>query len=116
MNAGSVQFNMINYSPIVLINDFFYKGNYSNMNKLMEAFCISFVYPPANCKYISEFESVNHFKAMNVFTFMFYTLVCSLIFGCFGVSTFYCFYKRKMQNQLSKDLNDKISEALSQYY
>lgn len=41
-NNDNIKYYLINYSPIVFINGYMYKGNYKDSNHLMEAFCNSF--------------------------------------------------------------------------
>ena len=46
-NNDNIKYYLINYSPIVFINGYMYKGNYKDSSHLMEAFCNSFEEVPS---------------------------------------------------------------------
>lgn len=48
-NNDNIKYYLINYSPIVFINGYMYKGNYNDSNHLIEAFCNSFEEAPQKC-------------------------------------------------------------------
>ena len=48
-NDDDTKYYLINYSPIVFINGYMYKGNYRDPDHLMEAFCNSFEEMPTKC-------------------------------------------------------------------
>ena len=51
-NYENIRVLVINYSPLIFINGSYFKGNYDNMDHLMESFCNSFESPPDNCKHL----------------------------------------------------------------
>ncbi len=54
-NNDRVKFFLINYSPILFINNYMYKGNYKDSTHLMEAFCSSFEEAPRMCDNLEIF-------------------------------------------------------------
>lgn len=54
-NDDDIKYYLINYSPIVFINGYMYKGNYRDPDHLMEAFCNSFEEMPLKCHNLQAF-------------------------------------------------------------
>lgn len=115
-NNEKVKYNLINYSPIVFINGYFYKGNYSNSNFLMEAFCNSFEVAPPLCNKLEAFAQYKDFSSVGLFKFVCYTILIGLLCIILTVIVFYIGYRQRMQSKFNVELNAKINEALAKYY
>lgn len=115
-NNDDIKYYLLNYSPIVFINGYMYKGNYRDSNHLMEAFCNSFEKPPKGCENLEAFKEYNDFSSAGIIKFVIISVICTLFIIFFLVGVFYVFYRKKIHRNFKTELNTKINEALSKYY
>lgn len=115
-NHDEVKYLLINYSPLIFINGAYYKGNYEDVNHLLESVCNAFDNSPAPCARLESFQSTYDLNSWHFFRF----IVKSLIFACFialaALITHYFLYRRKIKRIIEFELNDKINEALEKHY
>jgi hypothetical protein len=116
LNHDNVKYFLINYSPLIFINGNYYKGNFDNGEYFFEAVCNSFENPPDRCKDLAIFKSVHQFNAASLFRFIAVSLGLCVIAAVILVIVFYVFYKKKIRRKFDYELNEKINEALAQYY
>ena len=115
-NNDDIKYYLLNYSPIVFINGYMYKGNYRDSNHLMEAFCNSFEEAPKGCENLDAFKEYNDFSSAGIIKFIIISVVVTLFIIFFLVGVFYIFYRKKIHRNFKTELNTKINEALSKYY
>lgn len=115
-NNDNIKYYLINFSPIVFINGFIFKGNYQDSNHLMEAFCNSFEEPPKNCNKLSFYEPYHSFNSFSILSFIFNTILVCLVIAFISIVCFYIFYRRKMAMKFDTELGSRINDALSKYY
>ena len=116
LNHDNVKYFLINYSPLIFINGNYYKGNFDNGEYFFEALCNSFETPPNKCKDLEIFKSVHQFNAASLFRFVAISLGLCVLAAVILVIVFYVFYKKKIRRKFDYELNEKINEALAQYY
>lgn len=116
LNHDNVKYFLINYSPLIFINGNYYKGNFDNGEYFFEAVCNSFENPPDRCKDLEIFKSVHQFNAASLFRFIAISLGLCVLAAIILVIVFYVFYKKKIRRKFDYELNEKINEALAQYY
>ena len=116
LNHDNVKYFLINYSPLIFINGNYYKGNFDNGEYFFEALCNSFETPPDKCKDLEIFKSVHQFNAASLFRFVAISLGLCVLAAVILVIVFYVFYKKKIRRKFDYELNEKINEALAQYY
>lgn len=115
-NNEKIKYNLINYSPLIFINGYFYRGNYQDSHHLTEAFCNSFEVPPAGCEKLEAFQQFSDYSSVGILKFVLLTLFFCLAFVSVTVVVFYVYYRRRMSSRFGVELNQKINEALSKYY
>ena len=111
-NYEETKYFLINYSPLLFINGFYYKGNFDDVSHLFETICNSFEETPAVCNQLEAFmvsEDTNYAKLV---VFMSAAFVSSIAIVVVSLLVFYIFYKRRMRKRFVSELNDKISKAL----
>lgn len=107
---------LIDYTPLIFINDKFYKGNYFDSNHLFESFCESFEELPEICLKLSNFDFVRDLNSSSLLGFIIKILLFSTLLICLCLSIFYILYWYKMKNKFESELPSKINEALARYY
>jgi hypothetical protein len=115
-NNDKIKYNLINYSPITFINGYFYKGNYQDLNHLMESFCNSFETPPSDCAKLDAFQKYNDSSASGIINFVIKSLLLAFGVMLVGVVVFYFFYRKRISGEFKVELDKKINEALAKYY
>ena len=115
-NDDNIKYYLINYSPIVFINGYIYKGNYDDSNHLMEAFCNSFEIAPVGCNKLEAFQQYKDFTSRGLFKFMMVVVFVSLFIGLCVLTVFYFLYRRKLSSNFENELSSKINQAMSKYY
>lgn len=115
-NHDNTKYFMINYSPIVFINGSYYKGNYDDVTHLIESLCNSYEIPPAQCNNLEFFQTVYDMNSHHLNKFLVISLVFCVSCAFISVLLFYIMYKRRMRKVFNFTLNDKINEALANYY
>lgn len=108
-NHENIKYLLINYSPLIFINGFYYKGNYDNMNHLMESFCNSFESPPKECANLDAFQTANDLNSTHLSHFIFLSCVICLSCGVIAILIFYILMKKKIKKNFAFTLNDKIN-------
>ena len=116
LNHDNVKYFLINYSPLIFINGNYYKGNFDNGEYFFEALCNSFESPPDRCKDLEIFKSVHQFNAASLFRFVAISLGLCVLAAIILIIVFYVFYKKKIRKKFDYELNEKINEALADYY
>lgn len=115
-NNDKIKYNLINYSPLIFINGYFYRGNYQDSHHLTEAFCNSFEVPPAGCEKLEVFQQFKDYASIGIGRFVVMTVLFGSVFVVLSIVVFYFFYRKRMSSQFGVELNQRISEALSKYY
>ncbi len=115
-NNDDIKYYLINYSPLVFINGYMYKGNYKDTNHLMEAFCNSFEDIPQNCQNLKAFAQYQDFRSYSILKFVLISILSTLIVIVLLITGFYFFYRKKINSTFKVELNNKINDALSKYY
>ena len=115
-NNEKIKYNLINYSPIIFINGYFYKGNFQDSGHLMEAFCNSFEVLPAGCDNLEAFQSYSDFSSAGILKFVIVTILACFALTILTIGFFYFVYRKKITKKFDVELNSKINEALSKYY
>lgn len=115
-NFLAIRHNLINYSPLIYINGYLYKGNYMDANHLMEAFCNSFEQAPKDCESLEAFQVYRDFSSGGLLRFIIISVVLAAILFLLMNFTFYIVYKRKLSKNYETELQKKISEAMDKYY
>ena len=115
-NDDNIKYYLINYSPIVFINGYIYKGNYDDSSHLMEAFCGSFEIAPASCSQLDVFQQYKDFSSSSIFRFMILTVTAILVVGLAIIAIFYFFYRKRLSSNFNTELNSKINQAMTKYY
>ena len=116
LNHDNVKYFLINYSPLIFINGYYYKGNFDNGELFFEAVCNSFETPPDKCKDLKIFQSVHQFNTASLFNFILMTLVLCVFVAIVLIIFFYIFYRKKIRKKFHYQLKKKITEALADYY
>lgn len=115
-NNEKIKYNLINYSPLIFINGYFYRGNYQDSHHLTEAFCNSFESPPSGCEKLEAFQQWKDSSSVGIFRFVILTILFGGAFVFVTIAVFYFYYRKRMSAQFGVELNQKINEALSKYY
>lgn len=115
-NNEKIKYNLINYSPLIFINGYFYRGNYQDSHHLTEAFCNSFEVPPSGCEKLEAFQQFRDYSSVAIFRFVVMCLLFGSAFVFVTIAVFYFYYRRRMSTQFGVELNHKINEAMSKYY
>lgn len=115
-NNDEMKYYLINYSPIVFINGYMYKGNYDNYHNLAQAICNSFEEPPENCSKKEFFQAFQGLQTYGLFKFVAISVGVTLTLIAILVVLFYYFYRKKINSTFKVELNKKIDEALNKYY
>lgn len=115
-NNDNIKYYLINYSPIVFINGYMYKGNYTDSMHLMEAFCNSFEEAPSKCSQLELFQQYKNFSSYGIIKFIIMSVTITLLIVALSVVFFYYVYRRKINATFKVELNKKIDEALAKYY
>lgn len=115
-NNEKIKYNLINYSPLIFINGYFYKGNYKDSNHLMESFCNSFETPPSDCNKLDAFQQYVDFSSHSIIVFIIKSILFAFFFMLVGITVFYLFYRKRIRSKFDLELNNKINEALAKYY
>ena len=115
-NNEKIKYNLINYSPLIFINGYFYKGNYKDSNHLMESFCNSFETPPGDCTKLDAFQQYVDYSSQGILIFIVKSLLFAFFFMLVGITVFYLLYRKRMRSKFDLELNNKINEALAKYY
>jgi len=115
-NNEKIKYNLINYSPLILINGYFYKGNYQDTHHLTEAFCNSFEEPPSGCEKLEVFQQWSDYSSASIMKFIVLSLLYGGVFVFLTITIFYVMYKRQLNTKAPVEINQKINDALSKYY
>lgn len=115
-NNDNIKYFLINYSPLVFINGFHHKGNYDDLNHLMESFCNSFEMPPKQCSDLQSFKQSDELNSIHLAHFIMISCMICLVCGVLAILIFYLLMKRKIRKRFNFELRDKINEALANYY
>jgi hypothetical protein len=115
-NHELIQYYMLNYTPLIFINDHLYKGNLEETLHLVESLCMAFEEPPQECLDLDIFNHYNNFSGSTLFTFIINSLFYLGIMFFIVIVVFYLVYKRKMKRKMNRELSDKVNEAMMKYY
>lgn len=115
-NNDNIKYFQINYSPLVFINGFHHKGNYDDMNQLMESFCNSFEVPPEQCSNLQSFKQSDELNSLRLAHFILISFLVCLVCAVVAILVFYLVMKKKIRKRFNFELRDKINEALAAYY
>ena len=110
------EYYSLNYTPLIFINHHLYKGNLQDTLHLVEALCMAFEDPPKECLELDIFHDYQNFSGSSLISFV---GIWTLYFGSFFlvvVFVFYFFYKRKLQNNMSGEISDKVNDMLIKHY
>lgn len=115
-NHEEIKYFLINYSPLIFINGYYYKGNFDDMNHLFETICSSFEKPPNPCHELEIFTNTAEMNSSTLARFILFSFLGCIVIVFTALSLFYIIYKKKIKRRFNFVLNDKINEALAQYY
>lgn len=115
-NNEKIKYNLINYSPLIFINGYFYRGNYQDSHHLTESFCNSFEAPPAGCEKLEVFQQFNDYSSVGIFRFIILSLFFGSAFIFVSVVVFYFYYRKRMNSEYKVELDRKVAEALDKFY
>lgn len=115
-NEDLIQFYMLNYTPLIFINNHLYKGNFEDTLHLVESLCMTFETPPVECSKLDIFTEYTDYSSTSLWRFILYTIVNLVIFFLILVTCFYVYYKRKMKNKMDNELEGRINSAIMKYY
>lgn len=115
-NNDNIKYFLINYSPLVFINGFYHKGNYDDLNHLMESFCNSFEVPPKECSNLQSFQQSDDLNSIHLAHFIMISCVICLVCAVLAILIFYLLMKKRIRKRFNFELRDKINEALANYY
>lgn len=115
-NDDNIKYYLINFSPIVFINGYIFKGNYDDDNHLMEAFCNSFEIAPSACTNLAIFKHYSDFSSYGLMKFIGLSYVIFWIIGISILAAFYVLYRRKLTANFDSELSVKINQAMAKYY
>lgn len=115
-NHEETKYFMINYSPLIFINGYYYKGNFDDLNHLFEAICNGFEVAPAVCFTLDAFVRSEDLNSSSLGKFIIVTFAACSVMISAALLLFYIVYKKRIRRQFTFELNDKINEALALYY
>lgn len=115
-NEDLIQFYMLNYTPLIFINNHIYKGNFSDTLHLVEALCMVFEDPPAECSQLDIFSDFHDFSTSSLWRYIGYTVLSLFAVFLVVVIGFYCMFKRKLRKKMDAELESRINGALMKYY
>jgi hypothetical protein len=115
-NHDEVKYLLINYSPLIFINGFYYKGNFDDLNHLFETICNSFEVPPTECNSLTNFANASDMNSVSLVRFITISIGFCISTVIVAVILFYIIYKKKIKKRFNFELNDKINEALAKFY
>ena len=115
-NEDLIQFYMLNYTPLIFINNHLYKGNFEDTLHLVESLCMTFETPPSECSKLEIFTDYEDYSSTSLWKFVIYTIINLVIFFVILVSCFYVYYKRKMKKKMDNELESRINSAIMKYY
>lgn len=115
-NHEETKYFMINYSPLIFINGFYYKGNFDDLGHLFEAICNGFEVAPSVCYSLDSFVRSEDMNSSSLGKFVMLTFAVCVAMVCVALILFYIVYKKKMKKQFTFELKGKINEALALYY
>lgn len=115
-NHEETKYFLINYSPLIFINGYYYKGNFDELSHLFEAICNGFEVSPQVCFTLDSFVRSEDLNSSSLGKFVMVTFAACVAMVCVALILFYIVYKKKIKRQFTFELNDKINEALAIYY
>ena len=115
-NHEKIKYNLINYSPLIFINGYFYKGSYLDSKHLTESFCNSFEVPPSGCDSLQSFQAFSDFSSVGLLRFILVAVALCCIFVVLTVTVFYFFYKKRVTADFRLQLDKRMNEAIGKYY
>ena len=103
----------IQYSPIIFINERYFKGDFLNIEELLKRICLTFENIPEQC---SSYLNVIDESSVSLTKILLYSIsVCSFILViCLILS--YIVYKRIFRKRFGSKLKTEINRALAEYY
>jgi hypothetical protein len=115
-NNDDIKYYLINYSPIVFINGAYYKGNFDDVEHLLEAFCSSFEKEPIECQELNSFKILQSADTSGFFNFILMGIFATVLMICIIALVFYVFYRKRIRGAMDKELHSKINNAIANYY
>ena len=115
-NEDLVQFYMLNYTPLIFINNHLYKGNVEDTLHMVESLCMTFEEPPAECSKLDIFTDYQNFSTSSLIKYVCYSILYLGIIFLVVIVVFYLYYKRKMKKTMDNELENKINGAIMKYY
>ena len=111
-NYEETKYFLINYSPLIFINGFYYKGNFDDTSHLFETICNTFEDTPLVCNSLDAFMMSDDMNYAKLIVFMSVVFFTCIILMMTSIMVFYVVYKRRMRKRMHAELNDKINKAL----
>lgn len=115
-NQKQKEYYKLNYTPLVFINNFLYRGNLENMLHLVEDVCMAFESPPDVCSNMNIFREYKSFSVSTIFSFIFFSVLYLGVCFVLVVGVFYLFCRRKMKKKMNDEVSGKINDAIMRYY
>lgn len=114
-NLQSTRYDIFDFTPLIYINDFMYKGKTNDIESLVEAFCASFEQSPALCYSINRSEEYKALQSISIYKFLFLSSLISMFIISWAVLGFYFIYKKKIRSNYKNELNSRIAKAINKY-
>lgn len=82
----------------------------------MEVFCNSFEMPPTQCSNLDSFKKSDELNSIHLAHFIIISIMVCLVSAFLAILIFYILIKKRIRKRFNYELNDKINEALANYY
>lgn len=115
-NHEDIKYFLINYSPLIFINGYYYKGNFDDITHLFEALCNGFEVSPQVCYGLDSFSKSEDTNSASLARFVMMTFFVCAVLVTIAIALFYIIYKKKMKKRFTFVLQDEINKALAIYY
>lgn len=101
----------IDYSPLILINRSFYKGNFDDEDHFFETLCLSFDSPPFICDQYKSFAEVEELTHKGVLKY----LIRLCLFSILGIAVLIFVAHSWLKNHYRKNLRKELHQRLREY-
>ena len=100
-NHDEIKYFLINYSPLIFINGYYYKSNFDDLNHLFETICNGFEVSPQVCYSLDSFMHSEDLNSTSLGRFVFITFGMSVILVTIAIMLFYIIYKQRIKKQFT---------------
>lgn len=114
-NNDKIKYYILNYSPLIFVNDSIYKGNYYDSLHLAKTVCDSFEEVPETCKKLTLYPYYEGLKPEKLHRFLNNVLIVFVASICLILILFYIIYKRRLKKYFETELEARVKHALMEY-